>query len=673
MAVLAMERIHLVALRRDSKLIMELLQRRGAVDVSDAGEEDEVFQKTDTTAVRLLLDKNRETTEQAVEVLNKAVPAKGGGIAFLNGRDAVSLAASDDFDERRDELLRVAKRIAALQREIAEARGEIARAEAGAEALVPWMDLPVPQTFSGTKKVAVFIGVLEGEHTLEGIYQSLAGVAPDLDPVNVEIVWGGKSQTCLMVMAPKRLAQRAEEALRAIGFSRPPSASHHMPAEKLRRLEEQKETAQAAIDKANAEIEGYAEHRQDLKYLQDNLAMRAERYEVLEKTIISKHAMILTGYVPAGIARQLKDELVQKFQCEVELTPAEEPGGEVPVKIKNPWFTEPVESVLEAYSLPGKGEVDPTSVMAIFYYIMFGLMFSDAGYGLIMFGACLFCLLKFKNMEPNWNKNVRLFMWCGLSTVFWGVIFSSYFGDVVDVVSRTFFGHQVSIPPVWFLPMEDPMLLLVFCLGIGIVHLTVGYIMKGVTCAKNGDYMGVLWDSVTPIVAWYPLVIILMGSEMFEGMAGFRLNLPASATPVLLGVTGVAVVITILTAGRESRNWGKRLLKGLYGVYNLLSGWLSDVLSYSRLLALGLATGVIASVMNQLGSLVGNGFIGMIVFILVFAVGQTLNFGINVLGAYVHSNRLEYVEFFGKFYDGGGRKFSPFGMHTKYYKIVEED
>jgi V/A-type H+-transporting ATPase subunit I len=128
----------------------------------------------------------------------------------------------------------------------------------------------------------------------------------------------------------------------------------------------------------------------------------------------------------------------------------------------------------------------------------------------------------------------------------------------------------------------------------------------------------------------------------------------------------------ILTGGRESKSWVKRILKGLYAAYNVAAGWLGDILSYSRLLALGLATGVIASVFNSLGSLGGKSVLGAVVFILVFIVGQAMNMGINLLGAYVHSNRLEYVEFFGKFYEGGGRKFQPFGVHTKYYKIEEE-
>lgn len=674
MAVVPMERIHLCAMKRDRKQILELLQRRGTVEVRDAGGEDEVFSKLDTSQTQSLFEKNAETAQQAVEILNKAVPAKGGGLGFLKGRTPVSCGHNDAFCTQRDEVLRRAQRIVQLQRDIAEAKGEMARIEASMEALVPWMKLPVPQTFGGTKKTAAYIGTLEGEWSLEKIMTELAAAAPELDKLHVEIVSGGKSQTCILVLVLKADAIKAEDALRSIGFARPAGASHHMPAEKQKRLEAQRAEAQKKISDAEAEIAGYAELREDFKYLEDHMKMRAEKYAVIEKLQQSRHVFVLTGYVPAQNAAPLEAELTEKFDCALEHEDAGAPGDEVPVLLKNGWFTEPVEGVLNAYSVPGKGEVDPTGVMAIFYYIMFGLMFSDAGYGIIMFGVCLFCYLKYKNtMEPNWSKNVRLFMWCGLSTIIWGAVFSSWFGDVVDVVSATFFGHKVSIPPIWFYPMEKPMLLLVFCLGIGVIHLTVGYIMKGVTNARNGDKAGVLYDCVFPIMAWYPLMLILMGSTMFESMAGFRLSLPAMVTPVCLAITGVAVVGTIFTSGRESKNWGKRLMKGVYGVYNLLSGWLSDMLSYSRLLALGLATGVIAGVMNQLGSLVGGGVLGVIVFVAVFAVGHAMNFGINVLGAYVHSNRLEYVEFFGKFYDGGGQKFAPFGIHTKHYKIIEED
>ena len=139
----------------------------------------------------------------------------------------------------------------------------------------------------------------------------------------------------------------------------------------------------------------------------------------------------------------------------------------------------------------------------------------------------------------------------------------------------------------------------------------------------------------------------------------------------VLSVCSIGAVGIVLTSGRSSKSIGKRFLKGLYGLYGV-SSYLSDILSYSRLLALGLATGVIASVFNQMGAMPGNNPLGVIIFIFAFVVGHTLNIGINVLGAYVHTNRLQFVEFFGKFFEGGGRKFAPFTTKTKYFKITEE-
>ena len=134
----------------------------------------------------------------------------------------------------------------------------------------------------------------------------------------------------------------------------------------------------------------------------------------------------------------------------------------------------------------------------------------------------------------------------------------------------------------------------------------------------------------------------------------------------IVGALGILVM-----SARDKKNPLLRLALGAYDLYNI-TGWVSDVLSYSRLLALGLATGVIASVINQMGSMVGNNVFGVIVFILVFCFGHLFNLAINLLGAYVHTCRLQYVEFFGKFYEGGGKAFRPFKQITKYVEIKED-
>lgn len=286
--------------------------------------------------------------------------------------------------------------------------------------------------------------------------------------------------------------------------------------------------------------------------------------------------------------------------------------------------------------------------------------------------GCGIILAKFRNIESGLKKTLQMFLYCGISTMFWGVMFGSYFGDVVDVVSSTFFGKELTIPPVWFVPVDEPMRLLVFSFLLGIIHLFTGLGMKMYQLCKAGQYKDALYD----VVFWYLLVgggiVYLLTMDMVVNMLGLGFQLPATVGTVAAVCAGIGAVGIVLTAGRESRNPFKRLLKGLYGIYNI-SGYLSDILSYSRLLALGLATGVIASVFNQMGSMAGGGVVGAIVFIIVFVIGHTLNIGINVLGAYVHTNRLQYVEFFGKFFEGGGRKFNPFSVKTKYYKIREEN
>lgn len=303
---------------------------------------------------------------------------------------------------------------------------------------------------------------------------------------------------------------------------------------------------------------------------------------------------------------------------------------------------------------------------------MFGLMLSDAAYGLIMIIGCTYCLKKIKNLEPGFRKMLKMFLYCGISTTFWGFMFGSFFGDAVNVIATTFFGRpDIRLAPIWFEPVSLPMKMLVFAFALGILHLFTGLGIKLYSCVKGGSVTDALYDAGF----WYMLVggaiLYLLTMPMFTDMLGLSFVVPAAVGNVCAVLAVIGAVGIILTSGRESKNWFKRILKGLYGVYGVTS-YLSDILSYSRLLALGLATSVISTVFNKMGSMLGGNIFGAIVFILVFLIGHSLNLAINALGAYVHTNRLQFVEFFGKFYEGGGRKFEPFAIHTKYYKVKED-
>ncbi len=673
MAVLQMNKICICAVKEDRKKILEFLQRQGCIEVSDTAASDEVFTKMDTSSVCATLKKASEAARACSEIIDRYCPAKRSITDMLRGPKRASVKESDDFCARRNDVLNTAQRIVSLERSIQEAKAELLRLDALEESLLPWMRLPISQVFQGTKKTAVFIGSVGGESTLDSLTARLSGASPELDAFHVEIIHTSKEQTCFYMVVLKQDSKKAEEALRAIGFTAPSNPSRYMPKIKKERIFKQKQETQGLIARTELEIKSYAEDmREEFLFLEDHMKMREEKYGVIEHLLHSRHAFVLKGYIPEKDSEQLRQAITDRFDCAVELASAADDEN-APVMLQNARFSEPVESVLESYSMPGKGELDPTPIMSIFYYIMFGLMFSDAGYGLIMAGVCGACLLLFRDMAQSMKKNLRLFFWCGISTIFWGVLFSSYFGDVVNVFTRTFLGRETGIPPVWFAPLDSPMKLLVFCLGIGIVHLLAAYAMKACNQAKNRQYIDIVYDAVFPVAILLSLLALLMNSEMFFNMAGFQLSLNATASSVCLWITAACMLGVVLTGGRESKSWFKRILKGLYALYNVLAGWLGDILSYSRLLALGLATGVIASVINSLGTMSGAGVSGFIIFVLVFLVGHAMNFGINVLGAYVHSNRLEYVEFFGKFYEGGSRKFLPYGIHTKYYLIQEED
>ena len=670
MAVLPMLRMDLCGLKKDRKKILEMLQRSGAIEITDEIEEDSVFHKTDTASAKALLEKGIASSRQALAVLNRYAPKSSSMFATLEGRKETTVEYYDQFGLQRDKILQLAYRLISLDKTRADRNAEIPKLRLQMEVLTPWMDFDIPLNFKGTKQTAAFIGMLPPQFTQQELDRRFREAEPGLEAVNIDVVSTSKEQTCVFILCKRNAAERVEEILRMLGFARPASGASVPPSAQKKQLEESVLRLQQEVKKTEDEIKSCAKQREALEFMLDYYTMRLEKYEVIDHLVQSRHTFVLTGYIPQREADALEDKLHAVFNLEVEFQqPAEE--EDVPVLLQNNAFASPVESVVESYSLPGKGEMDPTGVMSIFYYALFGMMLSDAAYGLLLSVGCAACLLRFKNMEQGMRKSVKMLVYCGISTIFWGVLFGSYFGDVVDVVSKTFFGTHLTLPPVWFAPLNQPMRMLVFCFVIGLIHLFAGLAMNFYQLVRAKKYMDALYD----VVFWYALIIslvlVLLSQKMFTDIVGLSFILPASVGNIGGVVAAVAAVGIVLTGGRESRNPFKRFLKGLYSLYNI-TGYLSDVLSYSRLLALGLATGVIASVINQMGGMVGNNPAGVVAFIIVFLFGHTMNIGINTLGAYVHTNRLQFVEFFGKFYSGGGRKFRPFAVNTKYYKFKED-
>jgi V/A-type H+-transporting ATPase subunit I len=299
--------------------------------------------------------------------------------------------------------------------------------------------------------------------------------------------------------------------------------------------------------------------------------------------------------------------------------------------------------ITDLYSPPGKRDFDPNVLVSVFYFIFFGMMISDAGYGIVLTGLGFWAL---KALKPKGmlKKLLGLIALGGISTTFWGVMFGGWFGDLLPA------------KPIWMNPLDDPMSLLIFSFILGIVQIFVGL---GAAAYKNIKAGRVL-DAVFDQGLW---AVLLVGLIMFAFPQ-------LGGTAKIISIAGAAGLV--LTQGRNKKNILGKLMSGVLSLYDV-TGYLSDVLSYSRILALGLATGVIAMVVNTMAKMLGFNIIGYLLMTVALIIGHTFNIAINALGAYVHSSRLQYVEFFSKFYEGGGRTFSPFVLKTKYINLLNEE
>lgn len=439
------------------------------------------------------------------------------------------------------------------------------------------------------------------------------------------------------------------------------------PNEILYESEKNIKNNRAEIEKITYDILAKRKYVRDLKILYDFYFTEVERNKALDEFATTKKSFILVGYYPKEKENEVEKMLTELPTELIYFLDEVTEEDDVPTLVKSKGIIEPYEYVTNLYSAPKYGkDLDPNPIMAIFYFIFFGMMVADAAYGLILTVTTL-ALYFIKKPRKGKGQMLLLIAMGGISTMIWGIIFGGYFG--IDLGKFTHGKRYAAFNPI---EGNGPLLTLGISMGLGFLHIIVGMFLKAIKLGREKRY----FEIFSKVVVWY--MIFLGIGVLALGMLGPSLKIKNSkyisyAGYAILGVS----VLSIFLSGMYGKKGAKKIL-GIFGGFGELYGgigFLSDILSYARLFGLGLAGGVIAMVVNQICNVVIDIFVGInpalialgyIIATPVFIIGHGFNIGLSTLGAFVHNSRLQYIEFFGKFYEGGGHLFKPFGTQKKY-------
>jgi len=401
------------------------------------------------------------------------------------------------------------------------------------------------------------------------------------------------------------------------------------------------------------EIKSYAIHLEEFKMVYEYYENKLIRLKSMDLFLKSENIIAIEGHYPTENHDKFLKVLSSALGEEYYLEFSEAQGEDVPILLKNNGVFSAFEPITAMYSMPRYKEIDPTPLFAPFYILFFGMMLSDAGYGVLMLLATGIALTRF-NLDSDMRKTVRMFFYLSISTIVWGVLYGSYFGGAIK------------IPPVWMTPDSDVGLLMIVSIAMGLIQIFVGLGIKAYILIRDGNPLAAFFDAGL----WY---FTLTGAIIWAVNAlgaGETLGLSPQVVKVAGIITVISMISIVLTHGRGEKSIGGKLGTGFYSLYGI-TGYVGDLVSYTRLAALGLATGFIGSAFNIMVDMLGRSFFAIIFAAIIFTFGHIFNLLINALGSYVHTSRLQYLEFFGKFYEGGGKAFNPLKFTSQYYNILK--
>ena len=616
--IVPMKKVLLVALREDKDALAQALQRIGEVMPVDA----------EGAPAAATGSQEAARAEQALKVVRQYQGKQG----MFAPRPEVGYTEFVAGNREAEELL---GKIEALHAEDEAAAGEIAGIQAKIQELLPWLPMDISMEEIGTTR---FSGVRSGY--VERSRADEAKLAAEEGGGVLQLLDSGPQGTAVLLYTYLAEEDGLLRAVSAAGFSEAaPPGGKGFPKDLCDGYQARIGELNARREEIARELTLLAGRKTELELLRDQREAEEARQDApFGETV---ETVFLEGWVRSDRTARVEKAVARVTDC-YELTFREPEEGEKPPTVtKNNRFISQFETITDMFSRPSNGELDPNPVMGPWYWIIFGLMMGDAGYGLLMLIG-IWAFKKLKKPRGDFGKLVNVLFFSSITTIFWGIIFGSYFGETWR--------------PILFAPLDNPMGMLAFCMIIGVLHIFSGMIMKMVEDAKAGRF----WDGIFDQLSW---MLLITGLGL--------LFLPAARTVgIVLAIVGAAVIL--LTAGRAKKGIFGKIIGGFGGLYNITS-YMSDILSYSRILALSLATGVVGMVMNLLAGMVQGSVIGFVFSLLIYAVGHIFNLAMGLLSAYVHDSRLQYIEFFNKFYEGGGYAFRPLRIDPRYVEVIDQN
>ena len=634
-----MKHLRLLGMESEREALLKAMQDMECVEISSIDGSEEAlksgFAKPDDKALMSAQEASR-AYRTALASLDRFAPEKKG---MFRKRQGVSRAAFFSA-ESEENAHTAAETINGDARRLGEIESERTKNEVLRATLAPWLTIDAPLG-GADGALAVFFGTA-GLNVTDDALKALA------DSLDGLLTWqqasSDRSLRYLLVMCHGSVKERALSALRDLGFSTvsfrgmtgTAKENDKALAENLATLEKERQEIEQRI----ASLGG---KREALLEASDRAAIALRREEAKSRLVGTDKAFLLEGWLPADRCAEIEKTL-EPFTCAIETRePTEDEYPQVPVQLKNNKLTRPLNMVTEMYSLPAYGTLDPNPLMAPFFILFYGIMMADMGYGLLMMIASVIISKKYRPKGTS-GELFSLLGLCGISTFIMGALTGGFFGDFLTQLVAIVSPGTVFALPKLFDPLDDLTMILIGSMALGMVQIVTGMAISLIEKCKRKKFLDAFFEEITWWIVFIGIALLALG----KGAA----------------VLYVGCALVLLGPIVQGKGWGK--LTGVFGsLYNHVTGYFGDILSYTRLMALMLAGSVIAQVFNMLAAMPGN----VIAFIIISMLGNAMNFGLNLLGCYVHDLRLQCLEFFNKFYVDGGKPFRPMTLDTEYVDL----